>query len=114
LTVPAPKNDVLPVLPVHCLGSSAGQSAGHGVDVADDRRSAATPPDGMFGYFERMSAATPAACGEAMDVPLIHTYRPPPLTTARLAATNASQLPEASVLDQPARMRPRPKTDVGV
>jgi len=34
--VPAPKNDVLAALPVHCRGSSAGQPAGHGVDVADE------------------------------------------------------------------------------
>ena len=26
-----------------------------------------------------ISAATPAACGDDIDVPLIHTYRPPPL-----------------------------------
>ena len=72
-TMPAPKNDVLPAPPTHCRGSAAGQPTGQVSGVADDRTRAATAPWGMFGYFDRMSAATPATCGDAIDVPLIHT-----------------------------------------
>ena len=32
-----------------------------------------TTPDGMFGWTLRISAATPATCGEAIDVPPIQT-----------------------------------------
>ena len=74
--------------------------AGHAIEVADERSNAATAP-GMPGCFGRISAATPATCGEAIEVPLIHTYRPPPLTTARFAGIKASHVPEASVLDHP-------------
>jgi hypothetical protein len=49
-----------------------------------------------------------------MEVPLIQTYRPPPVSTARLAAASASHCPVASVLDHPARMRPRPYAVAGV
>ena len=43
-TIPAPKNEVCPVPPVHWRGSSAGQFAGHASGVADARSSAATAP----------------------------------------------------------------------
>ncbi len=72
-TIPAPKNDICPGPPAHCRGSVAGQSAGQDSGVADERSNAATAPCGIPGYIWRMSAATPAACGEAIDVPLIHT-----------------------------------------
>jgi len=41
--------------------------------VADERIFAATAPWGRFRLAERISAATPATCGDAIDVPLIHT-----------------------------------------
>src|SRR5215468_8622662 len=77
LTMPAPKNDVFPEPPWHCRGSSAGQFAGHDSGDAEERTSAATAPAGMFGCWPRISAATPAACGDAIEVPLIQTYLPP-------------------------------------
>jgi hypothetical protein len=71
--MPAPKNEFLPVPPLHWRGSSAGQLAGQPSGVADERSSAATAPIAMFGCTCRISAATPAACGDAIDVPLIQT-----------------------------------------
>src|SRR6185436_20493810 len=72
-TTPAPKNDVrLPSL-VHWRGSSLGQTVGHARYVADWRIFAATAPCDSFGFICRINAATPAAWGEAMDVPLIQT-----------------------------------------
>ena len=99
---------------MHWRGSESGQVSGHDIGVADEPISAATACCGSDGCSPRMSAATPATCGEAIDVPLIHTYRPPPLTTARFAVISPSQSPVMSVLDHPARMRPRPKTVLAV
>ena len=72
-TIPAPKNDVRLPSPVHWRASSLGQPVGHASEVADARILAATAPCGRFGFICRINAATPATCGEAIDVPLIQT-----------------------------------------
>jgi hypothetical protein len=72
-TIPAPKNDVRSPSLVHWRGSSLGQTVGHARKVADSRIFAATAPCGRFGFICRINAATPATCGEAIDVPLIQT-----------------------------------------
>ena len=78
---------------VQWRGSSAGQLAGQESGVAVERNDCRHRALRQRGCSSRISAATPAACGEAIDVPLIHTYRPPPLTTARLAPSRASHSP---------------------
>ena len=67
---------------------------------------AATAPADQFGCSSRIRAATPAACGEAIEVPLIHTQRPPFDSTARPVGGEGLPRPVSSVLDQPARIRP--------
>ena len=77
---PFPKNEVLPLPPVQWRGSSTGQFGklggqvvGQESGVAVERTAAATAPCESCGCRSRISAATPAACGDDIDVPLIHT-----------------------------------------
>ena len=48
-----------------------------------------------------------AALGDDIAVPLIHTYRLVPSSAARPVSASASHRPVWSVLDQPARIRPK-------
>ena len=63
------------------LGYTNGSWAGHGVSVAVRRRTCSTlsgfrvtPPraQSRLPFSATMSAATPTACGDAIDVPWIH------------------------------------------
>src|SRR5262249_26583941 len=60
---------------------SGCQSAGQLIGVAVRYSAAATADGPQFGCSWRMSAATPAACGEAIEVPLSSAHVAPWSTT---------------------------------
>ena len=70
--MPAPKYVVLPGPPKQRARFGLAGS-GHAMGVAVDRTAAATALELQPGWFSRINAATPAACGDAIDVPLIQT-----------------------------------------
>ncbi len=67
-TMPAPKKEFWPGPP-----TQRSSLSGHGRGEADEASIAATALPDRFGKASLISAATPAACGDAIDVPLIHT-----------------------------------------
>ena len=108
LTIPAPKNVVSLAPPVHWRESSAGQSVGHGVGVAlrcDCRGNCAGRPLRVLLTDER---------GDAGRVRRRHRRAADPHPATAVCTFDgrgrpperASHVPLASVLDQPARMRP--------
>ena len=107
LTKPWPKNEFVP--PVQrrvSSGNSGCHAGGHRSGVAVRRTAAFSAAGPQFGWRSLISAATPVACGDAIDVPLTKTQRAPLDSTARpgksasVSSSKKSHVPPSSVLVQ--------------